>query len=373
MLKILALTVTLISAAFIGQQRGHLRVEGTQFVRADGTPFEWRGISAFRLLEFVAHGREAEADAYLKWAASKKLTVVRVLAMAGGIFPLPPADGVRALPRLLELAQKHGIVVEVVALASTAEYTFDLEAHVRAVARISARYPNAVLELANEPTHRSQVKLVHDPGQLKRLADAVPKEVPVALGDLARKEAFGAADYATWHSPRHPEWKHILIVAGGSDLVTRLKKPVVSDEPIGAGDRMEQGRRDNAPERFRAQALATRLAGLEATFHYNGGVQATPLTPTEIACLDAWIDGLNALPRAVTLQGHFRRAEPGDAVVTFDAAQVAAVFVRSTDTRAWALAVGVKADPQLRPRGTWREVNRKQWPGVHLIEYAQGR
>ena len=52
---------------------GHLRVSGTRSSRPDGSVFEWRGITAFRLLEFVAHGREAEADAYLAWAASKKL------------------------------------------------------------------------------------------------------------------------------------------------------------------------------------------------------------------------------------------------------------------------------------------------------------
>ena len=59
-----------------------LRVSGERFVKADGTPFEWRGVTAFRLAELVAAGRERDADAYLAWAQSQKLTIVRVLTMA---------------------------------------------------------------------------------------------------------------------------------------------------------------------------------------------------------------------------------------------------------------------------------------------------
>src|SRR3954462_5192085 len=80
-----------------------LKIAGTQFVDGRGKPFAWRGITAFRLVEFVAHGRERDADAYLRWAASQTLTIVRVFAMADGIFQLTPAEGERALPRLLRL------------------------------------------------------------------------------------------------------------------------------------------------------------------------------------------------------------------------------------------------------------------------------
>jgi hypothetical protein len=367
MTAVLAIAVAVLAAG-AGQQPSHLRIEGTRFVRADGSPFDWRGITAFRLAEFVAHGKEREADAYLAWAASKKLTVVRVLAMAGGIFPLPPADGVRALPRLLDLAQKHGIFVEVVALASTREYTFDLEAHVRAVAGICARHPNAVLELANEPGHRSQIEPIHDPERMQRLAASLPREVPVSLGSVEYDQKFAAGSYVTWHAPRRPGWDHVITVAGGAELVERFKKPVVSDEPVGAGDRIERGRRDNAPERFRALALVSRLAGLGATFHSNGGIQAARPSATESACLDAWTEGLDTLPRDAGSAGTFRRADPADPIVTFDPGQVAAVFVRATDTSAWILGVGVQGNPQLRARAPWRQLTLKQWPGVYLIQ-----
>ena len=43
-------------------EAAHLKISGTRFIKPDGTTFQWRGISAFRLLEFVAHGNEKQAD-----------------------------------------------------------------------------------------------------------------------------------------------------------------------------------------------------------------------------------------------------------------------------------------------------------------------
>jgi hypothetical protein len=269
----------------------HLRVSGTRFVTHDGRPFEWRGITAFRLVEFVAHGREAEAEAYLKWAASKKLTVVRVLAMTDLLFKLSPGDGVRALPRLLELAAAQGLYVEVVALADTATIPVDIPAHVTGVGKICARYGNALIEIANEPDHPTQRAEVHDPAYLLELAQRLPRGVPVALGSLDESKPASAATYVTWHAPRHRD--HVTPLRHGAELVRIFRRPVVSDEPIGAADAAIPGRRDNDPERFRAAAVETRRAGLGATFHYEGGLHARLPTRIEAACLNAWLAGLS--------------------------------------------------------------------------------
>jgi hypothetical protein len=270
---------------------GHLRVSGTRFLKPDGSVFHWRGISAFRLLEFVAHGREKDADAYLRWAASKRLNVVRVFAMADGIFQLAPEDGLRALPRLLEIARTHGIFVEVVAFTGTSVIKTDRAAFVKAIGAICARHPNALLELANEPGHPTQAKEMHDPAHLQSLLPLVPKEVPVALGSVEYHDGFAAGTYVTWHSPRGGDW--VKKVAEGAALLEKFRKPVINDEPIGAADKPEPGRRDNDPARFRAAAAAMRRAGLGATFHYDGGIQTRLPTKIETACLDAWLARLS--------------------------------------------------------------------------------
>ena len=268
----------------------HLKVSGTRFVKPDGSTFHWRGISAFRLLEFVAHGREAEADAYLRWAAGKKLNVVRVFAMADGIFDLPPADGQRALPRLLEMAQRHGLYVEVVAFTGTSVIKVDRAAFVTAIGAICARFGNALLELANEPGHPTQATEMHDPAHLQSLLPLVPKQVPVALGSVEYHDGFAAGRYVTWHSPRGSGW--MRQVEEGAELLRKFKKPLINDEPIGAADVAVPGRRDNDPARFRAAAAAMRRAGIGATFHYDGGIQTRLPTAVETACLDAWLSGL---------------------------------------------------------------------------------
>ncbi|HET7695531.1 MAG TPA: hypothetical protein VFK57_07480 [Vicinamibacterales bacterium] len=278
-------------AAYSSQSTvGHLRVSGTRFISPDGSTFRWRGISAFRLLEFVAHGRENEADAYLKWAASKRLTVVRVFAMADGIFQLTPADGARALPRLLEMARKHGMYVEVVAFTGTSVITVDRAAFVKAIAAICAQHSNALLELANEPGHPTQAKEMHNPAHLQSLLPHVPKGVPVALGSVEYHDGFAAGTYVTWHSPRGSDW--VKQVEEGAALMKKFGKPLINDEPIGAADAPQPGRRDSDPARFRAAAAAMRRAGVGATFHYDGGIQTRLPTKGEMACLDAWLAGL---------------------------------------------------------------------------------
>src|SRR5262245_26403023 len=86
----------------------------------DGTRFEWRGVTAFALLDLVAKGRVADARAFLEWAQRTGFTLVRVLAMnPRGWFDLSVADGRRGLPALLSLASEYGLRVQIVALANT--------------------------------------------------------------------------------------------------------------------------------------------------------------------------------------------------------------------------------------------------------------
>lgn len=353
-----------------GQARPHLAIDGTNFV-FQGRPFEWRGISAFRLVEQVAHGREAEAVAFLDWARAQKLTVIRVLAMATHLFELSPGDGLNALPRVLSLAADRGLFVEVVALADTAGLTVDLHQHVKAVAAIAAAHPNAVLEIANEPFHPTQDPRLHDPAFVKSLADEVPGSVPVALGSGDGNDGYAAAGrYATWHAPRDdaPDgWGHVLELATGAGLVSKLQKPLVSDEPIGAAGDHVPGRRDNEPARFAAAAAVTRLAGLGATFHYEGGLQGRLPAGRELECFNAWNSALAALGDLPPGGRFVASAELTDVGVVTGAR---AFFARRYDADAWVVAIDpTKASAQWR--AGWRERNRASLPGVEIVRVSR--
>ncbi len=349
----------------------HLQIKGTSFRTAAGEAFAWRGISAFRLTEMVAHGRRDEAAAFLDWAASRQLSVVRVLTMARHLFQLAPQDGVRALPDLLEMAAARGLHVEIVALADTAGLTTDIEAHVKAVGAIAARHPNALLEIANEPSHATQARTIHDAEELRRLASLVPAPVPVSLGSAEENEAFAAGEYATFHFPRShgsSGWGHVVALARGAALVGAWNKPVVSDEPIGAAPAVIPGRRDSDPDRFRAAALLSRLAGIGATFHYEQGLHAKIPTNQEARCFEAWNEAWTLLPSSIEQQGTFREAgQPGAAIESFDRKTAEAVFERQAAATAYVLVVNATSDPNLTWSKGWRRTSVKRLGGAWLL------
>ena len=64
----------------------HLRIVGTTFVTSAERSFQWRGITTFRLLEYVARGKDADVERFLSWAEGQRLTVIRVLAMGQGFM-----------------------------------------------------------------------------------------------------------------------------------------------------------------------------------------------------------------------------------------------------------------------------------------------
>jgi hypothetical protein len=351
-----------------------LRIEGTRFVTSAGTTFEWRGITAFRLVDYVADGESGKAEAFLDWAAQQRLTVVRVLTMMGGLFDLKPADGRRALPHLLEMAAARGIFVEVVALAGTADIPVDLDGHIDAVGRILAEHPNGLLEIANEPVHPSQSAEVQEPAVLAALATRVPRDVPISLGSIERGDGFGAGSYITWHSPRESGrggWGHVLALAEGAALVARWQKPVVSDEPIGAGPEFQPGRRDNDPARFRAAALLTRLTGLGATFHYDGGIHARVPTGPELECFNAWNEGWALLPDAGA--GDFRAGVVANGIVaSYDPARILGTFERSSAEAGWILALG-DSEAAVSLRSPWRVESVRPLAGGRLLRATRAR
>jgi hypothetical protein len=354
-----------------GSSDRHLRIDAASFRTASGAPFQWRGISAFRLVEMVAHGQRADAAAFLDWAATRHLTVVRVFTMARSLFDLSPADGVRALPDLLEMAADRGLHVEIVALVDTKELATGIDAHVKAVGGIASQHSNALVEIANEPAHQTQARAIHDPRELKRLAALVPPHVPVSLGSAEENEAYADAGYATYHFPRAgspASWGHVVRLAGGAALLKAWRKPVVSDEPIGAGPIAVAGRRDNDPDRFRAAALLTRMAGLGATFHYEQGLQAKIPTGTEARCFDAWNEAWTLLPADVERRGAFRTAgDAGAAVSSFDATAASGVFEVQRESTAYVLVLNASKAPAVTWNKGWRSGTAKQLGAVWLL------
>ena len=357
-LLICAIAVPVLSQSRVAPSR--LTIQGTQFVRAGGNRFEWRGITAFRLLEMIARGRTSDVEAYLDWCAKQGLTVVRVLTMAKHLFALGPDEGRAALPRLLDLAAKRGLYVEIVALADTAEIPLDMDHHVREIGTIAAKHANAIVEIANEPVHGTQLARIHDPAEVQRLARLVPDAVPVALG-AADDERFAGGDYATVHLSRDSGdrgWAHVTALATAATLLRKWGKPVVNDEPIGAGDELDPGRRDDSPERFRAAALLSRMIGMGATFHYEDGLHARLPEGLQRECFNAWQDAWTVLPA-----GPFTFTNPGskDAPVQSAKGEFAGAYLAVRAGRAWLLVTHARGDVAVTWSEGWEVADRRTW------------
>jgi hypothetical protein len=344
-----------------------LRIDGSRFIDSASRPFTWSGVTAFRLLEMIAHGREQEAVAYLDWAASEGLTVVRVLSMAKHLFELRPEDGRNALPRLLDRARERGLAVEVVALADTKEYPLDYDTHVRGVGRIALEKGNAFVEIANEPGHPTQNTRLHDPAELVRLATLVPPPVVMAFGSAEYAAGYSGGDYATFHFPREGNWGHVLRLAEGASFIVQWKKPVINDEPIGAAADYQDGRRDNDPARFAAAGALTALTGMGGTFHYEGGLQALVPRGREAACLAAWQLG-STLVRNAEATGAFVQGDGVQRIARVTGARAA--YAREADRDATILVIDPQ-QPAIEWADGWTEVKRAGVPGVLVVSASR--
>ena len=341
-----------------------LRVCGRALCAGDER-FRWRGVTAFGLADLVAHGRETDARTFIAWAGNTGFNVLRVLAMIpnGGWLDLSPADGRRALPRLFTIAREHGMYVQIVALANTNErsgrYRGEpfLREQVREVGRLCAQARNCVLELANEPYHGSQASL-DQPALMRRLQQEVPKALPVAWGAARGDESHEMAGgtFAVVHVRRSGDrWSRIARMRSLAALSAATGKFVVDNEPIGAAEAPDRGRRDSAPEAFFAQGVMSRLLDVGSTFHCEDCLPARVPGPVQRECAGAFIEGFRIVPEDVS-----------PTIVDVAAADGASggVFSATSGDRAWSLLLGESTAAGVRwPRG---------WSGGKRIAHKPG-
>jgi hypothetical protein len=287
---------------------GRLSARGTDIVCSDGTRFQWRGVTAFALLEQIAHGRRGDADAYLRWAQSTGFNLVRVVAMADVLFKLPADEGLRHMPTLFEMAARRGLYVEIVALADTAICGMEpagLRAQAAAVGGLAAGHPNVVVQIANEHYHPTQARALHEVAVLAELGRLIPPHVLHTESAAAADSADAPqGQYMTRHLSRSgspAEMLERLQLLG--KLALRTGRPVVNGEPIGAAERDQPGRRLSDPGFFRELASRTSAAGLAGgTFHCEDGLHARVPGPVQQACARAWVQGASvsapATPRS---------------------------------------------------------------------------
>jgi hypothetical protein len=367
------------AASGSGASLGPLRVCGRALCAGDKR-FRWRGVTAFGLADLVADGRETDARSFMTWARDTGFNVLRVLAMlpSGGWLDLSPADGRRALPRVFAIAQEHGLYVQIVALANTNDRSGHYRAEpflreqVREVGRLCATAGNCVLEIANEPYHGSQASL-DEPALMQRLQQEVPKELPVAWGAAPGDESHEMAGgtFVVVHVGRSGDrWTRIARMRSLAALSAATRKFVVDNEPIGAAETPERGRRDSAPEAFFAQGVLSRLLDVGSTFHCDDCLPARVPGPVQRRCADAFVEGRRIVPEDVdpTIVDAASAATPA----TLADGTNGRVFTATAGDRAWSLILGKGNEAAVRWHHGWRAGTRiARRPGVEVWTAAR--
>jgi hypothetical protein len=353
----------------VGQSAcGRIRAEGRTLVCADGTLFRWRGVTAFRLADLVADGREAEAVRYLDWAHRMGFNAVRVLATLCCWFDLPPEAGQKALPKLLALAKDRGIHIQIVALAGTAphERPIDLEAQVRAIGAIAAAHDNAVVEIANEPGHDTQDQRLDNFAYVDKLAALVPVAVLTIGGSAGVDDAVTPplGDLVTRHLSRLDDmWEMMQRVRRLDHVAQATGRPVLSGEPFGAGEKRVPGTRETDPDLFFTYGALCRVFELSCNFHLEAGLHATLPGPVQQAAADAFVAGTKAVPDDWRLT--FRDlGSPESPVGRAHLGRARDVYSGLAGNEGLTVAFGIRGDIELQWRGYQPTATLRDRPAV---------
>jgi hypothetical protein len=353
-----------------------LRREGRELKRADGSLWRWAGISSFLLLKQVVNNEDVSLA--LQEAISLGANHVRVLGAVswGGTIFLSPKGNNRyysALANLFDECAAAGLYCHFVALASTSAYQglpgtlpilADQQAHWARVAEVCAGRTNVILDLVNEYDHPAQAV---DPTKFSRPAIGCLCSRGSATAD--RDPATPVWDLELFHTARDQEWMRKLKAA--REYSDRDNRPCAVDEPMGANETAQPGRRDNNPDHFFDAGAVAGLLTTGATFHSEAGLTSSPLGPIQRQCAEAFFLGLHATPVEARTWTYSRGGLSGFCLEHKDLPDPAGslrTFGMIAEREAWSVAVAPALRWMAKPTGDWQIVDQLGRSGhvVHL-------
>lgn len=283
-------------------EAGRIRVEGEYFRDESGAVWSYKGVTLFMLMARWMRGEDISGQ--IAWMKSIGANVARVFgrvpaSSVGGWsswrdyeHPESRADFPQKLSAFFSMLGDNGVRVEYVPLTWAAS-TADMRRWVQQAFDIAADHWNVFIEVANEPE-------VNRIDTVEVMKGVNTRGVTYALGNYenAADGSLPRGNYVTAHTGRDGEWPRRVHDAleykegGGpwhpNDVACRC--PIVLDEPIGAAENNDPGRRSNNPSDFMAYFGAARLMAAGATFHSQCGLEGrAPASnePNTAACANA--------------------------------------------------------------------------------------
>lgn len=285
-----------------GIEAGVIRVERPAMVDEFGACWQWRGFTDFLLFYRFLTG--VDVRTFFTERINLGANVLRVLSMVGWdecIPPFYPQDFPDYYPKLrafADMAADYGIRLEVTVFAD-AQIVMPVEAdrhqHLADVIEILTGTWNCFIEIANEP-FKNLPGGDQEAIQLAAAAKALDSGLLIASGEYSSWPPAPTTDYGTTHCDRSDDWprkcKDIMDRSNESGLT-----PWIGDEPMGAAEVSEPGRRDANPDNHAWYAAGSGMFGPGSTFHCDDGIHSrTPMGPNQTACAKAFFDALAWIP-----------------------------------------------------------------------------
>jgi hypothetical protein len=306
-------------------QHGRIHIDGLVFRDEQGAIWPWKGFTAFTLYLLWLIGKGAAVDQPVSdWLSLRhRPNTLRVLGMVNSFARLHPQDWTgyydELQPFVRYLFSKWAIRVEFVIFADSGDIMPDAgqqNDHARRVADLIGDEPNVFLEVANEPSQHSNLSGGDERAyEIYHMIKRADRMVATGAGD-----GSFSGDFVTVHTPRDLEWprkaKDIL------DVRDIAHDPSVADEPMGASEVWQEGKRDTNPRNFADYAAVAQLVGAGSTFHSDSGILARPLQPIQRECAEAFFAAADWVPspaqieifnRGGTVPGCNWTHAPGDA------------------------------------------------------------
>jgi hypothetical protein len=326
-----------------------VHVDGKVFRDESGALWQYRGVTAFLLLKRFAAGEDI--GLYLDHRRLAGANVVRVLTNVSW-GPLKPSDYTDdQLRAFLTTVHSHGLRVEVVALADAQSWSLDQQVQhtQRIVNAVTTTGSLDLVEIANEPFKNSA-----PPSDVARRI-TVPDSVLTASGEWASCDSLSplVLDYVTFHPERKDEWPRTAKDAvelrdgfgcGDKPGYGGAHVPVVSDEPLGANEVNEPGRRSNVADDFYWFATTASLLGAGSTFHSEAGLTASEPGPLQAAAEQAFFAGMSSVPKEAQL-GQYTRGGLGNVPLAHDDSKALRTFCSLQGGRADCVVI--------RPSANW--------------------
>lgn len=347
-------------AAMNAGEHGPLRVEGLRILTDQGAEWRYAGFTDFRLFYRFVQGDDIQP--LLTERIGYGANTLRVLLIAAALFDQRPeafTDG--QLDAFLDLLATRGLRCECVLLVDanpapennlrgTLPTYAAQQSFLDRIAPILRRHWNAIGELCNECDHginRVDPLVFTKPAgptlweRGSQTADAEPVSPPWDLiGD---------------HPGRVDEWPRRI---NCKDIRTNANVPCVENEPMGAAEVDEPGRRATRALDFAQWGAVCGLLSNGCLFHSSDGIASQPLGPVQAAAARAFFAGMAFIPTNAASWPYQRGDAASDAGIgnmpmKHSDALALRTFCKSNDAESWCVAV--------RPTGDWNAVARENW------------